>query len=208
MNKGNSTVELDIQSVKGLIAKKAIESWRKLPRRTQCIVSIEDMIQDGTLCVSKFLIKGSYNKNKGKLTTILWQKLDNFYHRGAELLNANKRFDGFNESLDFLKEEKGYDTPTSEEESEIREHIRNVFLDVYTNASDKCRESIRRWFLQMENTKVHTKGNRFLKDKKEFKTLADRFGLDVQDCRTLMHCTQIRNEVISRLPEYQYMEIQ
>lgn len=199
-------IPIDISAVKGLIAKKAIESWRKLPPKTRSYIDIEDMISDGVFWTTKFLSKGHYDAKKGKLTTVLWIKLDNFYRRCAETLNAAKRFDGNVLLLEDLKA-AGIDVSKDEEAPEICEHVRYVFLSTYEDASEGLRESMRRWFLQMDSTKVHTHSMRFKKDKSEFRQLAARHGLDVQDCRTLMNCTQIRNEVISRLPEFNFVEI-
>lgn len=196
----------EINGVKGLIAKKAIESWKKLPPKTRCYIEIEDMISDGIYWTVKFLAKGHFDPNKGKLTTILWPKLENFYHRCAEQLNAHKRFDGYDSYLEDLRA-NGFDVANIEEDSELREHVRNGFLKVYTDASEGLRESIRRWFLQTENTKIHVASVRFRKDKAEFKKLAAKYSLDIQDCRAIMHSTRIRNEVISRLPEHRYFEV-
>ena len=196
----------EINSVKGLIAKKAIESWRKLPPKTRCYIELEDMISEGVMKVYQLLSQGKYNPKKGKLTTLVYIRLENYYRRCAELLNTQKRFDGYDSYLEDLRS-NGFDVQSMEEESETREHVRNVFLDVYTNASDGLRESLRRWFLQTEVTKIHTSGSRFLKAKSEFKTLATRYNLDVQDCRAIMYSVQIRNEIVSRLPEYKYIEV-
>src|SRR5712675_1842922 len=188
--------EIDIASLKGLIFKKAIESWRKLPRKMQSYIDIEDMYEDGVIYVMHFA--KHYNPKKGKLTTILWLGLENFYKRGAEQFNAIKRYDGETLLLEDLKL-IGFDAESSEEASEIRTHVSVVFLDVYNHASDELKESMRRWFLQIEDSKIHTKSTRFMKDKKEFKVLAIKYGLDVQDCRTLMNCSQIRTDVINKL---------
>jgi hypothetical protein len=196
----------DINAVKGLIAKKAIESWKKLPPKTRCYIEISDMIQDGIFVTTKFLAKGRFDPKKGKLTTILWTKLENFYHRCAETLNANKRFD----ANDLMIEDMllgGHDVSKEEEAAEDCEHIRRAFLEAYNDASDNLRESMRRWFLQMDATKIHTHSVRFRKDKVEFKQLAAKYGLDRTDCRKLMNCVQIRNDVVSRLPEFNFVEL-
>jgi hypothetical protein len=199
------TIE-ELNSVKGLIAKKAIESWRKLPPKTRCYIEIEDMIQDGLFVTSKFLAKGKFDPKKGKLTTILWPKLENFYRRCAETLNANKRFDANDTMIEDMLL-VGKDISNPEEEAETREHIRRAFLEAYFEASENVRESMRRWFLQIDATKVHVHSVRFRRDKVEFKKLADKHGLNKDDCRKLMNCVQIRNEVVSRLPEYTFMEL-
>jgi len=204
--KTKTTSEVDIASVKGLIAKKAIESWRKLPPKTRSYIEINDMIQDGVFWTVKFLAKGHYNPKKGKLTTILWPKLENYYRRCAEILNTQKRFDGLDSYLEDLKA-NGFDISIIEESGETREHVRRVFMDVYINASEGLRESMRKWFLQTEVTKIHTSSVRFHKDKKEFKVLASRFKLDLQDCRAIIYSTQVRNDIVSRLPENRYIEV-
>jgi hypothetical protein len=198
--------ESAINEVKGLIAKKAIESWRKLPPKTRAYIEINDMIEDGVYWTVKFLAKGHFNPKKGKLTTILWAKLDNYYHRCAELLNAQKRFDGFDSYLEDLKA-NGFDISIIEESGETREHVRRVFLNVYIDASENLRESMRKWFLQTESTKIHTTSSKFYKDKKEFKILANKYHLDLQDCRAIMYSTQIKNEIIGRLPEYTWIQL-
>ena len=206
MKRDNLSAQFDIDSVKGLIIKKAIESWRKLPRRTQCMVSIEDMVQDGIVYTMHLLFHSryKYNSKRSGLTTVLWNGLENHYKRCADALNATKRFDGFNESLEALHEDKGFDVSTIEEEREICNHVRRVFFDVYNHASEGLRESMRKWFLQTESSKIHTKSSRFIKDKKEFKILATKYQLDLQDCRTIMYSNQVRNEIISRMSGFQF----
>lgn len=196
----------DLNTIKGLIAKKAIESWRKLPPKTRCRIEIDDMIQDGCWRISSFLASGNYNAKRSKLTTVVWIKLDAYYKRCAELLNAQKRFD----ANDVMIEDMlaiGQDVSNPEEAIETREHVRRAFLEAYTEASEHLRESMRRWFLQMDTTKIHTHGSRFIRDKSEFRKLAAKYNLDKDDCRKLMNCVQIRNEVVSRLPEYNFLEI-
>lgn len=205
----NITSEVAIEQLKGLIVKKALESYKKLPRKTQCYIELEDMIQEGARIVHKVLTKKYKNKwrpNSSKLSSFIWMKLDCYYKRAAQVLNTQKRFDGFDSYLSEL-EINGFDVPDEEMENEVSHHVWTAFIQVYNSASEPLRENLRNWFLAMEPCKIHVKGVKFVKARDEFRKLAAKHRLDVQDCRMLMHSTRIRNEVVQRLPEHNFLEL-
>jgi hypothetical protein len=201
--KAQLAIESDIASVKGLIAQKAIESWKKFPPKMKAQIAIEDMIEDGVIKVVKLLQSGRHDPKKGKLTTIVWSTLDKYYKKCAEVLYAQKRFDGLDVYLEDLKA-NGFDAAS---ENENTSHTWRTFLLVYNSASDQLRDAMQKWFLQISDTKIHVTSAKFQQDKKEFRRLADKYRLDINDCRMVIHSSRVRNEVISRLPEYKYIEL-
>lgn len=196
---------VDVNQYKGLIAKKAIESWYKLPPKTRAYIDVEDLIQEGMIAIF-FLIKRYDKSRKVKFSTLLHITLENGYKRKAEKLNAIKRFDGNVSSVEDMQL-NGFE-PSMEESFDIHAHVVRVFLNVYAEASDELKSSMRRWFLQYNATKVHVSSMRFQKDKKEFLRLAKKHGMDESDCRIVMCSAKCQAEIDKRLPENVFVDLE
>jgi hypothetical protein len=196
--------EIDLDQYKRLIAKKAFESWYKLPIKMRAYIDVEDMIQQGLIYVKYSMMK-NYNPKRAKLTTFLYTGLENFYKRKFEEMRAIKRYDANDIPVEVLVA-VGME-PSIEEEFDIHQHVIESFSDVYYNATERLRESMKRWFLQNTTTKVHVGGNRFKQDRKEFLKLAKQFNLNDADCRVLIHSPKCQLEVIKRMPENNWITV-
>jgi hypothetical protein len=191
-----SHTDEEILALRRLIAKKAIESWYKLPEKTRAFVNVEDLIQDGLMFARKLMLK--HDPKRAKFSTVLFHCLENRYRRQAEWLNAKKRFDGFALTLEDV-ERTAFDK--NAELNVINVHVVRAFVSVYFDATWELRESLRRWFIQHDTTKIHTHGKRFNRDKKEFLSLAKKYQLDSNDCRILLSNSKCKSQVVEKLPD-------
>lgn len=194
-----------IQDYYRLIAMKAFQTWRRLPRQTRAWLDVEDLIQEGVMFTRSNVIP-SYNQDLAKFSTYLWKCLDRHFLNVLRHHRYPSWFEGRNLSLDHLhpveSDNGNYNftsddvfnlfssyislpvgsTPTDKHLTLVQS-LTNIFMD----ASPKLRKSIKLWFFDKpESGKVQMNGRPFKRARKEFLELARKHGLDAGGAEMLL----------------------
>lgn len=194
-----------VQDYQRLIAMKAFQTWRRLPKQTRAWLDVEDLIQEGVM-FTRWHVIPRYNQDAAKFSTFLWKCLDRHFLNVLRHHRYPSWFEGRNLSLDHLnpaEEVNGNINFTSDEvlnmfSSYISLPVGNVPTDqyltliqtlskIFMDASPKLRKSMRLWFFNNpESGKVQMNGRPFRKMRREFLDLAGKHGLDASGAATLL----------------------
>ena len=160
-----------------MVAKLAWRFWYQLPAATKMWVSPEDLIADAYVYIISQARK-SYDKTRASQSTLLWTGVSNLFLNFALKHQMKKRF-GWRVELDDKHSWMG-----ARDKGVSRYNSLEALSKVYSEASKECRQRIQLWFGQ-EPVKI----KRSEKERKlyeEFRGLAMKNGLSVDDCRMLM----------------------
>lgn len=178
-----------------MVAQAAWKTWRKLPPHTRIWLSIEDLIQDGMNWVVTVGIP-KYRQDQASLCTFLYIGIGNYF-KGEYLKSvyAEKRYEGRTVSLEELDlmgvDDKQYDLETRVEalrsDKDAEKTLRGCWavpmvVRIFKKASELLRRELKKWFLGMKNSRLHMKKCRFWVARMEFLELAEKEGLEYDDC--------------------------
>lgn len=163
-----------------LVAKKARQTWLKLPPQTRCHLSVEDLLQDG-LIFARFRVARYWNPDKAAWITFLWWSLDNYYKGVLARHFATCRFDGRTCGLGSVLFSLREFSRVEQELSAIQSATK-----VYRNGSLLLRAYMLRWFHPAYRDKLYTVGGPFTKAVNELQDLGPRYGFGPPEFETLL----------------------
>jgi|SRR5882724_9573407 len=170
----------DVSGFTRLIAKKAWDTWYKLPPSSRAWMDIEDLIQDGVL-FSRFVVRPKYRPHRGKFHTFLSICLDQFYARKLAAVFTEKR----NKCQTIPLENVSYSlgaVDTVEQEVNAVETIKKIS----SVASPILRRYLGLWL--MPNMRGRgPQGRRFNIARSEMRRLADEYSFSRDDFELLLH---------------------
>jgi hypothetical protein len=165
-----------IEQYKKMVYQLAFKSWRQLPVSVRMWVDPEDLVADAYVYILA-LAKFSYQKNRAGKSTFLWTGISNLFLNFALKHQAKKRF-GWHVPLEDVNWLGKQDKKIAEKES------LDALSRIYAEASEDCRDRIKKWFGQTAvKTRRSKKERQFYE---EFCFLAKKNGLTKEDCRELM----------------------
>jgi hypothetical protein len=177
----------------GDLAKKlAWKYWKKLPPAAKMWIDPEDLISEAYLCFAT-KIKEKYDANRASESTFIWHTLSNLFTNLC-LQQAQSRRKAITLSLDEALEALSSEGEIPKFDIKFlgrpdqlvkqREALYSL-ASVYRDAGEECQARMRRWFGQRP-----TKLKRLSWEDKiwnaEFKFLADKYRLNMDDCLLLM----------------------
>lgn len=168
-------------SCKGLVTARAAVAFRKLPPHWQQRVDFADFVADGVYFLAKRLTK--WDKSKGALTTLAYTTIERFYNsqlttmmcpkRGAELVSVEEVLTGLEKVGDEI-----LSSVVTAERSVQRLH-KDASFPLLTLLDDA-------FFHPTPDLKVRTKSEAFKRLRQEFRQLATRHGVTIDDYRTVV----------------------
>lgn len=183
-----------VENYTGLVTKKAIQYWKRLPSPVKAYVSVEDLVNDG-LIFARFevMLKFDPKKYKNKFSTLLFIALDNFYKlRCIELIRIKRTLPGEQIRIgEALSEHEDSLVCDPEDPNQLDISIavsgEQGLKKVYTLASPKLRKYMETWFFSTKGTaKVFKRSGPFIKAAKEFRRLASFHSLDKEQCMAFL----------------------
>lgn len=205
-------VEQTAEGFRKMVAKAAYNAWIRLPAHTRIWVSLEDLIQEGMNWVQLVGVP-QWNPERSK-------HLSTFVHVGIN----NLFYDSYGRGRGLRTEERGESKVVSFEDlmTQYDVHGRKPDIDgmiqgkkdqsvqmvrecstvplvtrVYERASRNLKEELTKWFLTAERLSLKTA--KFTSAKNEFRKLAKKEGLGIEDCRHLMNSPTCLDDLSRRL---------
>ena len=217
----------EIMQYRGLIAKTAWGCWRRLPMQTRVWLGIEELIDDGILHLIKFERMWRKFDGQDRLRAIghtLVLMYDTQYL--DPYVRAQKRFKVWTDengirqeygrtiSMDGLAadyRECGLDFEPErilKLEIEFRDPLIacgavQLLIKLYQDASEHLKGEMTRWFLKTGETKFHIHNPKFLKARKEFRSLANAYNFQYIDAKHLIQspgCLDVVSRQIMQIP--------
>lgn len=164
----------------GLVAKLAWRYWWGLPRAMRCWVDPEDLMEEAFVYL---LARGlrRYERQRSMESTFLWTGVQNLFlnYVKSQLVQKRKVELTALEDLELVGK-----TPGKTDCIVLQTDAQEALGSIYAQASPELRQSLRRWF--SADFKLMRKGYRFWSTVGEFRELARREGLTIDDCRMLL----------------------
>lgn len=163
-----------------MVAKLAWGIYSKIPIHSQSWISVEDLIQDG---MSWVVLKGIPSwDHKHKLSTIIHWGVQNYLtDQYLKHLICEKR----RETMVIGLLDSNYHSWVGETEVSLKNcYVVPMIMRIYDYASPELKTELLRWFLTSERNHLATL--KFRMASREFRRLALREGLDINDCRHLL----------------------
>lgn len=187
--KSNKVQMPDLVGLKGIIIDRALANFNMLPEAAKRYTDLEDWISAGMLFVAGDLsrrMSKSYSEEKGATQkTFIYRAVDNFYKNSLAFVTNKKRGGNIVSWEDLV----GAGTVGQED------HAASQFVDKI-DALAKVQSMHRRasielviyldqhFFSQDHRGRVVLRGQVFEKRKQEFRELAKRFDVSIDDYRT------------------------
>lgn len=179
---------LDLADLKGIIIDRAVANYRMLPESAKRYTDLDDWISSGMVFAASDLSKRmerTYDSSKGAaIKTFIYRAMDNYY-KNSLAFNTNKKRGGMVVSWEDLV---GAGTVGQED------HKASAFVDKI-DAIRKVQEMHRRastdlvlyldahFFTQDHPGRIIVKGKHFEERRQEFRALASRLGVTIDDYR-------------------------
>ncbi len=176
-----------IEGMKGLVIARAAVAYRKLPMHWQQRIQFEDLVADGVCFLGQRM--KNWDKTKGLPTTLAFVTLNNYYNsvllnhmgpkRGAEVQSIDDVLTGIEQVGEEMLE-----TALNSERVVDRLH-KEASFDLLCLLDDS-------FFHTAERTRFRLNSPRFRLLRSEFRTLARKHGVTIDDYRSVIALHHIR----------------
>lgn len=169
---------LRIENYERLIAGLALKHWKRLPPSTKSWIDVEDFINDGMM-FARFNVLPYYKIKTAAFSTILQIMLDQYFMRQVESFRRQKR--------------TPVELPTTNLQTTFDSVLaHHSLVELYWAASPKLRTYVYEWFFSGDGVDRLPKTGSvvFKRAKKEFRKLADKYGVTAHTCQAMFERRQ------------------
>ena len=194
--------EVQLENYRGLVLQEAWKVWSQLPKQTRAWIGLEDVVETG-MDFAWRTYTGRYGEHRrwniAAKAGFGWYikkhlKLHFMNQFVTPYYEAKQRCDRYTVSIDQKRaeaKERGdadgfWEQLFATAAPQFDCFIVDDMVQLYEAASKGLQEQIIVWFLRPERTKLHVSGKPFERAKHEFRFLADRFRITIDDCRHFM----------------------